>query len=383
MYKLKIQKPFISSRDAWQDADLGEDKPAMNYQINNLNELKDRQTDYSQVIKLPKTKNNLDIFNRLDVFENNNLTPYKLLNCRLYQDDYELAGVGSKLQVLSISEYIECVILSGNIGIFEELKELDIEDVDLGSYIVGDNTSFPAWVKEASCLTEATTGLGGEWIPVGPPQPLELFINLDTIMRKVFNHKGYSLLHNLTTEEQDKHFISLASKKGSSDSLLAFNSSGNASRVGMTGLIPVGGTYTIPITSIPNNGSGTLSTSGSMFKFISNIKGKIKIKFIGQGGSEAPAGMPNFNQFQFALLVRVNNVQTQRMPLSNVAINTSFPETQREIILDVEVGDVVHFYYALQFYQGYSGYSADINVNTSAVFTLTEIEAETIPNGGT
>ena len=85
-------------------------------------------------MKLPKTKRNLEIFERLDVFEIKNRTPYSELNCRLFHNELELAGAGSKLHILSIGEEIECVILFGGVELFELMKETNFEDIDLGNF---------------------------------------------------------------------------------------------------------------------------------------------------------------------------------------------------------------------------------------------------------
>ena len=103
MYKLKIK----DNSNNWVDADIGEDKPAITYQANDIAELQDRQGTFSQALKLPKTPTNQGILDNLDVFENNTLAPYKTYECRLYYNDYELAGIGAMLYVIRVSTAYE------------------------------------------------------------------------------------------------------------------------------------------------------------------------------------------------------------------------------------------------------------------------------------
>ena len=63
-YELLIQ----NASGAWVGLDVNE-SPAMNYQINNLAELKDRQMSYSQNIKLPITPDNCRALGFVDIFE--------------------------------------------------------------------------------------------------------------------------------------------------------------------------------------------------------------------------------------------------------------------------------------------------------------------------
>ena len=148
MYELKIKDRL----GIWHSADLLEEEtPAMNYQINNLAELKDRQASYSQALKLPKTKKNVGIFERADIFETTTNLPYNNLECRLLSNGYTLAGKGSILIIDNITEYINVQILAGNADLFDTLDALNIADVDLESTIVY-SCNYPAWVTRANCI---------------------------------------------------------------------------------------------------------------------------------------------------------------------------------------------------------------------------------------
>jgi len=132
-YRLYIQD--ISG--IWHIADMGDDKPAMNYQVNNIAELKDRQCDYSQNLKLPPTPINCGIFGYSDQLDVITSVPYRKLNCRLFCNESVIAGIGSYLILDKVIDSFEVQILSGNVDLFETLKSKTMNDLDLGFWQIG------------------------------------------------------------------------------------------------------------------------------------------------------------------------------------------------------------------------------------------------------
>ena len=127
-YKLHIE----DSAGTWRIADFGTNKPAMNYQLNNLAELKDRQIDYSRALKLPFTPINCAIFGYANEFDVVTDIPYRKLNCRLFCNDSILAGPGSYLILDQVTDNFEVQILSGNADFFEQMKAVKMSNVDFG-----------------------------------------------------------------------------------------------------------------------------------------------------------------------------------------------------------------------------------------------------------
>lgn len=134
-YELFIQ----NESGAWVILDMNE-SPAMNYQINNLAELKDRQMSYSQNIKLPITPNNCRALGFVDIFEVDTSIPYEPRPCRLLCDGINIGGTGSILYVDRVSLLnIECQILSGTTDLIEKLSNLALWDVDYNTVWNGAN----------------------------------------------------------------------------------------------------------------------------------------------------------------------------------------------------------------------------------------------------
>ncbi len=384
MYKLKIEMAGGLVGDSWRDADLGEEKPAINIQMNNLAELQDRNVNYSGAMKLPKTKRNLEIFERLDVFEIKNRTPYSELNCRLFHNELELAGAGSKLHILSIGEEIECVILFGGVELFELMKETNFEDIDLGDFTVGNVSTYPAWVKTAACLTKATELPTSGWLTfLIPPTPYEDFIRLFTITSKIVSHLGYSLFTNIEFADIDSHHFSLASKNPSSNSLDNFTGIGTSGKVGATDSMTYLSVYLMPNISLLSNGGGTFSTFGNtQYVFKSNIKGRIKVKFTGQGSAiNIDTGFDI--KFQFFWGASVVGGEVYRVNLSSSIFNPVFSTSETELILDVNYNQNVLLYFGIQWTEkDIQGLSLESYVDCYGQFEVTELDAETIPEGG-
>lgn len=134
-YKLLIQ----NASGAWVGLDMNE-SPAMNYQINNLAELKDRQMSYSQNIKLPITPDNCRALGFVDIFEVDTSIPYEPRPCRLLCDGVNIGGSGSILFVDKVTLLnIECQIVSGTTDLLEKLENLDLWDIDYDTVWSGAN----------------------------------------------------------------------------------------------------------------------------------------------------------------------------------------------------------------------------------------------------
>ena len=134
-YELLIQ----NASGAWVGLDMNE-SPAMNYQINNLAELKDRQMSYSQNIKLPITPDNCRALGFVDIFEVDTSIPYEPRPCRLLCDGVNIGGSGSILFVDKVTLLnIECQIVSGTTDLLEKLENLDLWDIDYDTVWSGAN----------------------------------------------------------------------------------------------------------------------------------------------------------------------------------------------------------------------------------------------------
>lgn len=136
---MKYELFIKNASGAWVGLDMNE-SPAMNYQINNLAELKDRQVSYSQNIKLPATPANCRTLGFVDIFEVDTAIPFDPIPCRLLCDGINIGGTNSILYVDRVTLLnIECQVVSGTRNLLDTLSSLDLWDIDFNTVWNADN----------------------------------------------------------------------------------------------------------------------------------------------------------------------------------------------------------------------------------------------------
>lgn len=124
----------------WMRLDLGEEVPAMVFQVNDFNDLKDRQTSYSQALELPITPNNCRVFGFANEFDAQSSTPYSIHRCAWYEDGAQIIGTDFRLELLSVSDVFNCQIVSNLLGLFETLQSLAMDDLTMSPILWNHNT---------------------------------------------------------------------------------------------------------------------------------------------------------------------------------------------------------------------------------------------------
>lgn len=198
MYSLKVK-----INNVWQDLDLGDDKPAMNYERNDINELKNRKADWSHKVKLPMSNNNIRIFGNIIHINVINDTPYKGIECRLYYDEYVLAGAGSVLHIIGVSnDKIDVQILSGVVDLFNQMNLADMSEIDLGVF-----KSKPFYFRQNGftdfsiiALAWFQYGRGYSYQQIGNTLPFARFIS---VIDKILEKHGYRLDTNIRDNIND------------------------------------------------------------------------------------------------------------------------------------------------------------------------------------
>ncbi|MEI8204845.1 MAG: hypothetical protein WCH34_17630, partial [Bacteroidota bacterium] len=221
MYKLYIE----DLNGNWKLADMGDDKPAMNYQVNDIAELKDRQASYSQALKIPMTKNNCAIFGFSDTFDVVTEFPYQKHNCRLLSNDYIIAGVGTFLIIDKVNQFFEVQILSGNADFFNQLSEKKMTELDLGYVVYGadgiDNYSFANGDFYRYCL--CTTVKGGYHYVSHIETESYPFVYLLNAFEQIMIQNGYTLESNIVEPAAGKYAVSLCSMNSNGEYFTEFN----------------------------------------------------------------------------------------------------------------------------------------------------------------
>lgn len=117
--------------------DLPLDAPAMNYQINNLAELKDRNASYSQRISLPRTTHNEQAFQFSFVVGSGSDVPYMKFPCQLFYEGALISPAGAVLSIVDISDTsIGVQILGATADLFDTLNNTDAKDPGTGMFLL-------------------------------------------------------------------------------------------------------------------------------------------------------------------------------------------------------------------------------------------------------
>lgn len=117
--------------------DLPLDAPAMNYQINNLAELKDRNASYSQRISLPRTTHNEQAFQFSFVVGSGSGVPYMKFPCQLFYEGALISPAGAVLNIVDVSDTsIGVQILGATVDLFDTLNSTDAKDPGDGMFLL-------------------------------------------------------------------------------------------------------------------------------------------------------------------------------------------------------------------------------------------------------
>ncbi|MDR1348573.1 MAG: acetyl-CoA carboxylase biotin carboxyl carrier protein subunit [Prevotellaceae bacterium] len=116
----------------WREADIGRDTIALTYAVNNIAELKSRQANRSNSVKLPRTHGNDLIFGVPSEPSSLTKSPYRYMDCRLFDDGVELFGKGAKIKLTETNHKEHVVCLYGSIfDLFKEMQNTSLRDLDL------------------------------------------------------------------------------------------------------------------------------------------------------------------------------------------------------------------------------------------------------------
>ena len=117
--------------------DLPLDAPAMNYQINSLAELKDRNASYSQRISLPRTTHNEQAFQFSFVVGSGSYVPYMKFPCQLFYEGALISPAGAVLNIVDVSDTsIGVQILGATADLFDTLNNTDAKDPGTGMFLL-------------------------------------------------------------------------------------------------------------------------------------------------------------------------------------------------------------------------------------------------------
>lgn len=104
---------------------------AQTKQVNDLNSLESRQTNYTNKFKLPKTGRNLKILDFLSVTGNTSTIPYQHNECSLYSETGECFVYKGRAVITDGGEYFNIVLYDGIVELFKAIEGKNLGDLDL------------------------------------------------------------------------------------------------------------------------------------------------------------------------------------------------------------------------------------------------------------
>lgn len=172
--------------------DLPLDAPAMNYQINNLAELKDRNASYSQRISLPRTTHNEQAFQFSFEVGSGSGVPYMKFPCQLFYEGALISPAGAVLNIVDVSDTsIGVQILGATVDLFDTLNNTDAKDP-------GDGMFLLKWYTDTMGQTERYLS--------GPEEAKVLYFWLYATLQKNPNFPPFAMEAIRQVKELDKFY---------------------------------------------------------------------------------------------------------------------------------------------------------------------------------
>lgn len=214
-----------SDGEVWS-LDLPLDAPAMNYQINNLAELKDRNASYSQRISLPRTTHNEQAFQFSSVIGSGSYVPYRRFPCQLFYEGALISPAGAVLNIVDVSdESIGIQIIGATVDLFDTLNNTDAKDPGTGMFLLkwytdtmGQTERYLSGPEEAKVLyfwLYATLQKNPNMPPVSMEaiqqvRELDKFyphLNWYDLVTWIFGRAGYSLETDVDSVDRSEMFL--------------------------------------------------------------------------------------------------------------------------------------------------------------------------------
>ena len=178
----------------WAYVDLGEDEPATTLQTNDIAELQDRQSSYTQELALPLTQHNRAVLGLPDEISSITPTPYRRLECRLYCNEYDLLPYGSSMLIDSVTDTINVQVVGPEISFFEALQNAPMSAIKEPTFLRDytselDPATFPANLK---WVAASFTKSGFHHLAELDPRYMLPVVKDEAIMSAIIAAQGYT-----------------------------------------------------------------------------------------------------------------------------------------------------------------------------------------------
>ena len=193
-------------------------KVTVTKQINNVAELKDRQSTFTNRFKAAKTPETVAAFNNLGIVGNLSRSPYKVLKSKLVYNGVEVLEDGNAYIDGDNDGYFSIAIYDGNIFFFQEigntkLNELDFNDLTHELNPANYVASFPNTEGYIYAVSD-----NGQFTPTASPEGIQINYQLpavfvSTVWQKIFELTQFTYSGDIFTSEKFKALV-ISMKRG-------------------------------------------------------------------------------------------------------------------------------------------------------------------------
>ena len=126
-----MNKLIIEGKEADLKAD---ERIKLTRQVNDLREVKNKRTDFTNQFTLPYTPANNKIFEHVRVYSSTSTTPYRYLDCQLLLNGYPVTIEGKIVLDKTDKRGYRVTVYAGLFNLFDELKNKKLSELDLSEY---------------------------------------------------------------------------------------------------------------------------------------------------------------------------------------------------------------------------------------------------------
>ncbi|PCH95888.1 MAG: hypothetical protein COB83_07220 [Gammaproteobacteria bacterium] len=161
---------------------------ARTLQINDFREVKDRQANYSNNIKIPRTPENIKTFQFLGIDGNTSTIAYESISVKYVLDGIEMATNGKGI-IKATNEFYDFNFYDGNISMSDLLGNNTLSSLDYTSY--NHNLSFNTFFASFSSTGGYVYGLDGDFM--NDLNSISPSFYIHTLFDMIFTQKGWSI----------------------------------------------------------------------------------------------------------------------------------------------------------------------------------------------
>ena len=180
------------------------DQAGMNFAVNNLGDMTDREGGFSYSLKIPKTDNNISIFGYTNSLSSNTRKAFEKIACQYYSGAVQLVGSGYCV-INDAGRDFNISIYSGNTSLFNKIEGLKLSDLDLSAYdMMWDFAGIASMYSNTASPTCVLLDNGHVLSTGNEIEASEMFFQLfwSTVLEQIFIDAGFTFDGSMFSDEE-------------------------------------------------------------------------------------------------------------------------------------------------------------------------------------